>query len=160
MTAGADVDVWGQLAVSLGSVAAELRADREYKRQLAASLWFQSAPAMGPFSAMPFASPTWGPNDGYAWAVQRVTVAGFGATTDLVTAYRGNSVTDVQPQNALFTFSVATVGAVATWHPGGKGLVLKGGEGMVFGGTFTGTAGAINVDVVHMELDKLPCYLL
>lgn len=162
MTAGADVDVWGQLAVNLGSVAAELRADRERKRQLAAGIWWLEAPAL-PLSPLPAFNSQIGPNGGYAWAVQRITVGPVGAATDLPTVYKGRSANEVQPQNALFTFNAgqnSAAGSFQTWHPGGKGLVLMPDESIIVAGTITGANPMLSWDVVQVELDNLSYYLL
>jgi hypothetical protein len=119
-------------------------------------------PQAASFGALPYAIPAdaFGPKDGFAWAVQRVTVSGFGATSDLITIYRGGSLVEVQPQNALFTFAISAAGAVATWHPGRTGLVLKGNERLALGGTFTGTTGFISYDVIQVRADQLPWFLL
>jgi hypothetical protein len=148
------------LSAAITGLAGEMRAERERKRQLAADVWFVHAPAIQ-IPALPAAGQAWGPNTGYCWAVQRITIAGFGATTDFITAYRGLSPTDVQPQNALFTFQETVAGGVATWHPGRTGLILMPDEGLAFGGTFTGTSPAVvNVDVIQLTVAKLPYLLL
>lgn len=100
-----------------------------------------------------------GPNGGYFWAVQRVTVGPIGATTDLVSVYRGTSSFDVQPQNALQSFFSTVVGSFVTWHPGGKGLVLMPDQAIVAGGTITGTNPMLSMDVIQGTLAQLAAYL-
>lgn len=159
MPDGLEVDVGVQLAASITTLSDELRTERQRKIQLAQDVAYIQAPVIaGP--AVPLVPPTWGPKTGYAWGVQRITLSGLGATTDFVTAYRGKSPNDLVPQNALFTFTITTAGAVATWHPGRTGCVLVGNEGLVFGGTFTGAQLVAAVDVIQLQLDKLPYYLL
>jgi len=155
----AELDFHADLSAAIGGLTAEMRAERERKLQLALDVSYISAPAMQ-FSALPGQPDAWGPKTGYAWAVQRVTVAGLGATSDFAIAYRGKSTNDAQPQNALFTFQEAVAGGTATWHPGRTGLILKGNEGLVFGGTFTGSKLVVSIDVIQLAISKLAYFLL
>jgi hypothetical protein len=100
-----------------------------------------------------------GPSTGYAWAIQRITIAGLGATTDVVTMYRGMSPADVVAQNALWSFTIPVAGAVSTWHPGGKGLILISDEDLVFAGTLTAPA-IVNMEAIQMSLAVLPDFLV
>lgn len=159
MPDGLELDVGAQLAVSITTLADELHSERQRKIQLAQDVSYIQTPVITG-AAVPLVPPAWGPKTSYAWGVQRITLSGLGATTDLVTAYRGKSANDLVPQNALFTFTIAVAGAVATWHPGRTGCLLVGNEGLVFGGTFTGTQLVAAVDVIQLHLDKLPYYLL
>lgn len=154
-----DLQFGVRLAASLDGLAAEMRARRRAEEDLAADVSFITVPAIG-FAAVPYAPPGWGPNTGFNWAVQRITIIGFGATTDFVTVYRGTSVTHVQPQNALYTFQEAVAGAGSAWHPGRTALILKGDESLVFGGTFTGSTGYANIDVIQVTDAQLPRFLV
>lgn len=162
----AEVDIHADLSVALGRLTADVAALRaEGKRRWTAADIWRTIQGTTPLSAPggTFALPQVmdeGPSTGYAWAIQRITIAGLGATTDQVTVYRGASVAEALLQNALFTFTVPVVGAVSTWHPGGKGLLLVNDEALVFGGTLTGTGAIVNVEAVQMTLACLPDYLI
>jgi len=159
-TPTAGIELEASLALSVGDLIAEMRADRRRKEQLAADVAFIEAPPYS-FTAVPAAQSGWGPNKGYNWAVQRITVSGFGATTDYVTAYRGTVTAQAVGNNALYTFQEAVAGGVATWHPGRTGLVLKGDESLVFGGSVSGGGTFFaSIDVVQLTDAQLPYFLL
>lgn len=156
---GIEADAAIGLHVAVGNLVSELRAEAQRKARLAADVSYASAPAIT-VTSLPAAPSGWGPGKGWCWAVQRITVAGFGATTDFVIAYRGTSTTDAVAANALFTFQEAVAGGTSTWHPGRTGLVLRGDESLVFGGTLTGSACVISVDVIQLADAKMPYFLL
>lgn len=147
------------LHLAVGNLVSELRAEAQRKARLAADVSYIKTPGQS-FASLPGTTSNWGPGIGYCWAVQRITVAGFGATTDFVIAYRGNSNTDAIPMNALFTFQETVAGGTSTWHPGRTGLVLTGDESLVFGGTFTGTACVISIDAIQLTNEKMAYFLL
>jgi len=161
---GADLSVFAQLSASLGSVAAELRAERQWRERMAAECWYVQAPAITLPAGSPFtySPPLWGPNTGFAWAVQRITFfPGVGGDeSDNVTIYRGHSPLDVQQQNALNTLAQPSgfVAAVA-WHPGRTGLILMPDESLVFSGTIT-TGAAVSVDVIQVTTAMLSQFLM
>jgi hypothetical protein len=163
VTAGLDVNVTASLSASLGRLADEMAADRARRARLADSIWFVQAPAISFLgSAAPYAPPQWGPNTGYAWAVQRITVTPLGSS-DLMTVYRGHSSADANGQNALNEWGGGTTPALATqpWHPGRTGLILMGDESLVFGGSLTSaTTYFVNIDVIQLELTKLAYFLM
>ena len=158
---GIEADATVGLHIALGNLVSEMTAERMRKERLALDVSYLSAPAVSS-GVLPFATPQWGPASGWAWAVQRITVAGFGATTDFIIAYRGNNAnSDSVPDNALFTFQEAVAGGTATWHPGRTGLVLRGEESLVFGGTLTGGGQlVVSCDVIQLSMAKLPYFLL
>jgi hypothetical protein len=158
-TPGLSLDVAAQLCVSLDSLAAEMQRTRRSRENLAADVAFIETPPIT-FTAVPAAASGWGPNTGYSWAVQRITVSGFGATTDYLNVYRGTNVAQAAGNNGLFTFQEAVAGGMATWHPGRTGLLLKAEESLVFAGTFTGTTAFANVDVIQLTDAQLPYFLL
>jgi len=158
-TPGAEVDLSVSLSAAIGGLTAEMQAERMRKLHLAQDVAYIEAPVISG-AAVPLIQPGWGPNTSYVWAVQRMTVAGLGATTDYLTAYRGQSAVGAQVQNALFTFAIPATGQVATWHPGRTGLILQAEESLVFNGTFTGSQLAVSVDVIQLHVDKLPYFLL
>jgi len=154
-----EADVSARIWASLDGLVTEMRAERKRMQDLAAEIAYISAPAIA-FTAVPYAPPGWGPNTGYNWAVQRITLSGFGATTDYITAYRGNSTAHAVAAQALYTFQEAVAGGASAWHPGRTGLVLKGDESIVFGGTFTGTQMVASIDVIQLTDAQLPGFLL
>ena len=149
-----------ELSVSLRGLAAEMAADREWRDRLAQGIMPIEVPAIGAFTAAqtPYLQGTWGPNTGYAWAVQRITVGPLGALTDAVTVYKGRSAADIQSQNALFTFTNQATG-FGTWHPGTAGLILMPDESIVVAGTITGVNPMLNWDAIQMESWFLPHFL-
>ncbi len=157
---GLEIGAMAQLCAQLGSVAGELAEQNKRRRKLAASLWPVHAPAI-PLAALPVVRTSdGGPNTGYFWAVQRITVGPIGAGTDLITVYRGTSVLDVQPQNALNSFFSSQAGAFVPWHVGGKGLILMPDECLIFAGTITGANPMANLDAHQGMADVLVDYIL
>lgn len=162
-----DVSAVADLCLSLKSAAQAMRDEAMRRQRLAAAVAYVPTPAIAfPAAALPFAptADTFGPQSGWNWAVQGLRVVGFGAATDFINVYRGTSPAHVQPQNFLQTFApVAAANLVAApWHPGGKGLILKGQgqDGLVFAGTFTGTLCVVSADVVQVTDEMLPEFLL
>jgi hypothetical protein len=157
---GLTADFSLKLSASIDSMTAVMRADLKRKQDMAADVSYIETPALS-FTSLPFvAGSGWGPNTGFHWAVQRMTIAGLGATTDYAIAYRGTASAHAVGNNALYTFQELVAGGTATWHPGRTGLILKGQESLVFGGTFTGTTGFISIDVIQLTDAQLPYFLL
>jgi hypothetical protein len=149
-------------SATLASIQDKMVETREREKTLrreASAVWSVQSPAFA-FNTLPFVPLNWGPNTGYAWAIQRISIGGFGAATDFVNVYLGLSAADVQFQNARWSFSVPIVGEVATWNPGRTGFVLMPDQGIILGGTFTGTTGYCSVDVIQLETWMLPDFLL
>jgi hypothetical protein len=124
----------------------------------AAELWYIEMPAVAFLgSAAPFVKALWGPNTGYAWAIQRLTVAGL-AGADSMLVYRGYSgAADVQPQNIVAPPLVPTA---PTYNPGKTGLILMPDQALVFAGTLTGaTTYFVSGNAVQMTLDRLPRFM-
>jgi hypothetical protein len=157
---GLEIDFSAQVAASIGGLTEELRADRLRRQNLAADVAYLETPPIS-FTALPYAAVGWGPNTGFNWAVQRVTMSGFGATTDYVNMYRGTITAQAVGENGLYTFQVPVVGGLSEWKPGSKGLILKGDESLVFGGTITGGGTFFaNVDVIQLTDAQLPSFLI
>lgn len=162
MTAGFDFSLRASLdamangaAAAGGAAAGGLRVADPWQ---AAELWYIEIPAsqfLG--SAAPFIKALWGPNTGYAWAIQRLTVAGL-AGTDSMLIYRGYSgAADIQPQNIA---GPPLTAAAPTINPGKSGLVLMPEQSLVFAGTLTGASVyTVSGNAVQMTLDRLPRYL-
>lgn len=91
-----------------------------------------------------------GPEQGLAWAVQRVTAANLG-TNDQLLVYRNSPV-------ALNLIGVIT--ATAPLKPGSKGLVLRGDERLVLTGASLSATGDIVVNGEAIELPELDIYKL
>jgi hypothetical protein len=158
VSAGLDLTV--SLTAALESHAAALTQQKRDRDRMFADVSYMEPPAITT-AILPYATPAdSGPKHGFWWAVQRVVVAGFGATTDVVTAYRGSSAADVVPQNALFTFTIPVAGAVSTWHPGRTGCILARNRRLVFAGTFTGTLLVASYDVIQVTDEHMPALLL
>lgn len=105
-----------------------------------------------------------GPPDGFAWAVQRLTVAGLVSTgspavADVAAFYRGVPSAKTVDNSLLLN----TVNANApAWHPGRTGLVLQPGESLVAAGvgTVNATQVTLSGEVIQMEQWLLPHFLL
>jgi hypothetical protein len=144
------------------NTAALLGAERR-KSEMMTAVTHIDCPVIGFAPAqLPYAVPAdqYGPKDGWVWAIQRITIAGFAATSDFINIYKGESTADAIAMNALNTFSVAAVGAVATWTPGRTACLLQAGQRLAFSGTFTGTNCVITSEAIMLEKAKLPYFLL
>lgn len=153
MTAGADVDVWGQLAVNLGRVATQLEAQRQQEQELAGRIWVAGINV----PQIPLAAGAGtldipdllGPHAGFAWAVHWVTAASFTAGT--VSVYL-NGVADEQLR---FVFTSAGV-----WEPPRTSTILRAGDRLVF--VAAGITGAVTISgqVTQMDAGMLPRFLV
>lgn len=163
MTAGIDLEVAGHLTAAVADLVTEMRADRTRRAKMAAAVWYVQAPSISfAGSAAPYAPPAWGPSTGYAWAVQRMTVTPI-QSTDTLTVYRGHSTSDVNGQNALNEWGGGATPSLATqpWHPGRTGCILMDDESLVFAGSLTSaTQYFVNIDVIQLNLEQLPYFLL
>lgn len=150
------LDVWAKIGVRLESLTSELRAQREARALLWQELRFIPLnPLQAAFASLPAVMPVT-PKHGFTWAVQRVTVAGIGTSPDVVSVYRGASAADAVPQNLLNVLTAAA----PTWHPGGKGLLLKPSQTLILAGGTTGNTYIMSADVIQVSDDQLPYYLL
>ena len=116
----------------------------------------ESAPATGTL-LLANAGNILGPNTGYAWAVQSLSVAGL-ATGDTASLYIGPAVAaTVQPNNFVQQFTPSA----PSWQPGRTGLVLNPGDTLVLAGSsLTSTLVTLTGRVIIMELWLLPEFLL
>lgn len=150
------LDVWAKLGIRVESLTSELRAQREDRARLWAEISFLPLnPVQAAFASLPVVM-TVTPKHGFTWAVQRVTVAGIAASPDVVSVYRGASAADVVPQNFLNVLTAAA----PTWHPGGKGLLLKPSQTLILAGGTTGNTYTLAADVIQVTDGQLPYYLL
>jgi hypothetical protein len=154
-----DYEAAAELYFTLQEATGALQEAERWRAGLADSVWYVSAPADS-FAAVPYALKEWGPKAGFSWAVQRITVSGLG-TSDVLTAYKARSTSEVKAQNALFTFTVAVAGAVASWTPGRAGLILLGRErgSLAFDGTISATI-TVNIDVIQVDDEHMALFLV
>lgn len=162
---GPMVDVWAKIGLHLETQTALMREQQRQRDEIANCIWSMTAPVI-PLISLPVsgkAAADCAPKTGFVWVVQRIVVGPLGAATDLLTVYRGHTTADAVPQNALNSFNAGAnnvAGSFVNWHPGGKALVLKAGETLVFAGTITGTAPAASAEVIQVTETKLPLFLL
>jgi hypothetical protein len=81
--------------------------------------------------------PTLGPEDGFVWTIQRVTIDGLTTGTDKIIFYRNY----VSPQTHLYSVT----GATEFYHPGGHASVLRGGDQLVAAGTGLTSTGTLTL---------------
>lgn len=93
--------------------------------------------------------PIIGPRPGFAWAVQRIAVQGL-TTNDIIKVYK-NIVTDVRFVDQM-TFTKNAI------YPGSKGLLLHGGDKLIFVGASLTATGDISVNGETIELPELDLY--
>lgn len=105
----------------------------------------------GTAATLGLADQRWGPLDGYAWHVVRVTVA-FGSGATSVTLYKSQ----VADANALQILLPPSSGTVATWEP--KALVLQPWDRVI--AVVAGGGATINGDAIEVDIRVLPEYLL
>lgn len=162
MTAGFDFSLHGTLDALVGATVPgenyEVTAGHIASARQAAELWYIEIPAVQfAGSGVPFIKALWGPNTGYAWAIQRLTVAGL-AGADSMLVYRGYSgAADIQPQNVV---GPPLTPAAPNMFPGKSGLILMPDQSLVFGGTLTGaTTYTVSGNAVQLTLDRLSRFM-
>jgi len=150
-----------ELSVSLRAVAGALEQDREWRERLAAAICPIEVPAIGSFlpAAAPYLQGTWGPNDGWAWAIQRLTVASL-STGDSMLVYRGASTADANGTQNLLQGFQGSAAAVQAWTPGRSGCILAANQNLIVSGTLTGGPYMLNADVIQIETWAVPYFLL
>ena len=89
-----------------------------------------------------------GPDSGFAWAVQRVSASGL-STNDTLSVYRDAAT-------ALNFLGYIT--ATASLHPGSKGIVLRGAESLVVAGSSLGATGDIVITGEAIQVSELDLY--
>lgn len=100
---------------------------------------------------LPATGKTIGPKPGFAWALQRLAVFGL-STNDTILVYRNS----VNPDNFLFQVTVAN----PTYHPGSKGVVLRGPDNLIAVGTGLSATGDLTINVEALECADLDLYKL
>jgi len=150
-----------ELSLSLRSLAADLAAERKWRDQLAAGILIMEAPAIGAFTPaqVPYIQGEWGPNDGYVWAVQRLTVGQL-APADTMQLYRGASTAATGGNQNLLQGFTGSAGAVQAWTPGRTGCVIDENQSIVVTGSLFGGPYTLNADVIQVETWLAPYFLL
>lgn len=91
-----------------------------------------------------------GPDQGFAWAVQRVSASGLSAN-DILSVYRDTAT----PLNFL-----GYITATQNFSPGSKGVILRGGESLVVAGSSLTATGDIVVTGEAVQAAELDIYKL
>lgn len=94
---------------------------------------------------------TFGPDQGYAWAVQRVSAQGL-STNDVLKVWRND-------EGNLLNF-LGFITATTNFSPGSKGVVLRGGEKLIVTGASLGATGDIVVNGEAVQASELDIYKL
>jgi hypothetical protein len=81
--------------------------------------------------------PALGPEDGFVWTIQRVTIDGLTTGTDKVIFYRNY----VAPYNRLYSVT----GATEFYTPGSHASVLRGGDQLIASGTGLASTGTLTL---------------
>jgi hypothetical protein len=159
--AAPDEGVTLELSVSLRSLADGLAAERDWRDRIARSIMPVDVPAIGAFTSaqLPYLQGTWGPNDGFTWAVQRITVGQL-LSTDSMLLYRGASTADASGNQNLLQGFQGSAGPVQVWNPGRTGCMLAKQQNIIITGTLTGGPYTLNADVIQLESWLLPYFLL
>lgn len=156
-----ETDFSVRVCASLDGLTSEMRADRQRKAMLAAEIAYLPAQA-AQFSSLPYEmrQAGYGPKPGYNWAVQAIAVEGLG-TSDYLNLYKGQTAAADVAGYGRWTFTVSVAGAIAAWHPGRTGLVLRGAsrDSIVFNGSIAGTV-TVNSDVIQLTDEQMPYFLL
>lgn len=105
-------------------------------------------PATGAVTVPKTDATVFGPDQGFAWAVQRVTAFGL-ATNDVLTVYRNDA-------SALNVIGYIT--ATSPLKPGSKGCILRGGEKLVVVGASLGATGDVAVNGEALQCSELDIY--
>lgn len=149
---GAEASI--DLGLAVDRLTRTLQTQMAEERARAGKLWVVNGvpfPPWNPATAPVFdpANNTAGPNDGYFWAVHRLTAATF--TAGSINVYRGAPA----DQNLLFTFTAA-----GTWYPPRSNVILKPGDRLTFtpATAITGLV-TFGLDVTQGTLDMLPAFL-
>lgn len=94
---------------------------------------------------------TFGPDQGYAWAVQRVSAQGL-STNDVLKVWRND-------ENSPYNF-LGYITATSNFAPGSKGVILRGGEKLIVTGASLGATGDISVNGEAVQASELDIYKL
>lgn len=155
MAAEIDAEAFAYLNANVTSLTGMMARDQADRRARASKVWVVNGVPFPPWN--PAATPVFdpannaaGPNDGYFWAVHRLTAATF--TAGSINVYRGAPA----DQNLLFQFTQA-----GAWYPPRSNVILKPGDRLTFTAAtaITGLV-TLGLDVTQGSLDMLPAFLL
>lgn len=90
-----------------------------------------------------------GPDTGWAWAVQRVSAQGL-STNDVLKVWRND-------EGQLLNF-LGYITATSNFSPGSKGVILRGGEKLIVTGASLGATGDIAVNGEALQVSELDIY--
>jgi hypothetical protein len=150
--AGAGLEVFGQLSAQIGSLTGEMRAQRSAQQAKAGKIWPVNVQAPQWNGTGTYDPGVFGPADGWAWAIHRITAATFTAGT--VNMYKGQPADN----NQLFAF----LQAGANWFAR-TSFILMPKDRLTFaaaaGSPITGPV-TISLDATQVALELLPDFLL
>lgn len=92
-----------------------------------------------------------GPHPGFAWALQRACAQGL-ASTDTIKIYK-NAVNDIR-------FLGQMTGSAPVYSPGSVGVILRGGDRLIFTGSSLSLTGDVSINGEAVELPELDLYKL
>jgi hypothetical protein len=162
MTAGLDIEASASLGIQLGRIANSLeRSLADQQRAQRSVMYIPIKPhsvAVASTNASIYSHERdLGPRDGYAWAVQRLTVGGL-SSGDLVSIYKGPGISVAIDPTLLVQVLTNTT---PTWIPGRTGLMLFPGDTIVVNGTgLQATTVTLSGDVIQLEQWIVPEFLL
>lgn len=113
-----------------------------------ARFYADGVPATGVISMPSPGQETVGPNEGFAWSVQRVSAFGLG-TSDVLNIFRN----DTSAANYIGSMTVNN-----PYHPGEKGFIIRSGERLIFTGTDLTATADIVVNGEALEVSELDLY--
>ena len=113
-----------------------------------ARFYADGVPSAGAISMPSPGQETVGPNEGFAWSVQRVSAFGLG-TSDVLNIFRND------------TSAVNYIGSLTAnnpFIPNDKGFILRSGERLYFTGTGLTATGDLVVNGEALEVSELDLY--
>ena len=139
-----------ELEASLGKVVTNLQ--QEQARGMSTARFVGIATIAGGAIAIPgnTGDSPMGPEQGFAWAVQRISCDGLG-TGDVLKVYRNTVM-------AAGFLGILT--ATASIRPGGKGIILRADEQLVVVGTGLTATGDLVVNGEALETSELDLFKL
>jgi len=90
-----------------------------------------------------------GPDHGFAWAVQRISAQGL-STNDILKVFRND-------ENNLLNF-LGYITATANFAPGSKGVILRGGEKLIVTGASLTATGDVVINGEALQCAELDIY--
>jgi len=153
---GAELDVFARLTIALDRATDEMRRQRHAARKA----WDHCHPVpLVPLSNNAAGTITdpdrWGPKEGWAWQVLRVSVVS-NATGGATAAALFDSTAAMEGATQLQGFTGTAGAFMGLWEP--KGHFMLPGSQLVW--TSTGGGITVNGEAIEIALDWLPTYLM